>query len=329
MRQNLKVIILLFSLGFNILFAKSFKVGYVNFKYILDNYESAQLAKRSLDLEVLRYKAVLDSLKRIVEELKTTLESQKLILSDEALRAKELELVEAQMRYEKYIEEIWGESGAFKKKNQELLAPIMTEIKMVLKDLAQKEGYTLIFDSSEMPIIYADDEFDLTEKVLLELNRKAGVALKTSPPKDSLPPIKKDLKMVVLPIYDENQTSQLEHIGEEIRNLILDILKSFSRINLTSKAEVNNALLSRNINLSSDISEIDALSLGLLFGADYVILGKNRKEGNSIDVTIKVFEVASQKKIFEDQKTVARKDALKAALGEVLQKFLKTHEIKK
>ncbi|MCS7258406.1 MAG: OmpH family outer membrane protein [candidate division WOR-3 bacterium] len=312
-------------------FAKEAKVGYVNIKYLLENYETAQSAQRALDLEVMRYKAIADSLKRTYEALEGALASQRLILSEEAIRAKELEIAEAKRRYDTYIEEVWGRGGKFERKNRELIAPIMQEVKDVCSELAKKEGFALILDISQTPVVYAQSGLDLTEKVLTMLKERAGVISsktgKTPTTKiDTISTTSQEISIGVFPFFNENQESQQENIGSQIQQTIIDIIKTFPQVRVIAKSEINNLLLSRNISLGSEIKESDAYSMGLMLNAQYLVLGKSRKEGNLIHINLKVLSPLRNEVLFETEIEVSRKELLKQELGETIRRFIKNIE---
>ncbi|MEO0072467.1 MAG: OmpH family outer membrane protein [candidate division WOR-3 bacterium] len=314
-------------------FAKDAKIGYVNLKYLLENYETAQSAQRTLDLEVMRYKMIADSLKRNYEALEAALASQRLILSEAAIRAKEIEINEAKRQYDVYVEEIWGKGGKFERKNKELIAPIMQEIKNVCADIAKKEGFVLIIDISQTPVLYAQSGLDLTEKILSELKARAGVissqaAQSKTATVDTSPAVVREIKIAVLPFFNENRESQQENIGAQIQQAIIDIIKTFPQTQIIAKGEINNALLSRNITSTSEINDADALSIGLMLNAKYVVFGSNRKEGNLIRVTIKVLDPEKNEQITDMELEITRKELLKQELGEAVKRFLKIVEKK-
>ncbi len=54
-------------------------------------------------------------------------------------------------------------------KRETLLQPILDEVNAAIKELAEQEGYTYIFDSSAGILLYADETTDVTTKIKAKL----------------------------------------------------------------------------------------------------------------------------------------------------------------
>ena len=76
-----------------------------------------------------------------------------------------------QTEYEGFVQTIFGPEGRVAEKNSELVRPIVDKINLVLKQIGDDEGYTMVFDASIGGIVYAADGIDLTDRVLEELNK--------------------------------------------------------------------------------------------------------------------------------------------------------------
>lgn len=299
--------------------AKEQKVGYVDVKYVIENYRTAQDAKSAFEAEVNRFNRIADSLKTVYDNARRELEEQKLMLSDAAIRAKELEINQYKKRYDDYLVEVWGKGGKYEQKNRELMSPIVQRIKTVVTQIANKENFTMIFDASETKIVYADVTLDITDKVLNELNKEYTATMVTS----TTAKIEKDLNVAIFPFFNKNQTAQEEHIGEAIRSSLFDLLRSVPKVRMVTSNDINNALLSRNIPLSSQVSDADAFSIGLMLQADYVILGSAAKTGNRINFTVRVLDPLKTQIAYQGDGNVARIEELKQELGKLIQQALR------
>lgn len=58
------------------------------------------------------------------------------------------------------------------KKKEELYRTVRTKAEKAIKEVAEENGYSYILDSSEKSIVYASDEFDITELVKTKLLMK-------------------------------------------------------------------------------------------------------------------------------------------------------------
>lgn len=80
---------------------------------------------------------------------------------------KEKELRAQDENFRKAVAE---KQGALAKKEQELITPIKQKIDTAIQAIAKKEGYNLVFDKAVR--VYGEPEFDLTFKVMDQLNIK-------------------------------------------------------------------------------------------------------------------------------------------------------------
>ncbi len=75
------------------------------------------------------------------------------------------------MKIDKYRLEKLGPQGEFYKKNLELTQPLYDKIDQVIQKIGQAEGYDYILDVVQGVVLYAKPEYDITDRVLEELNK--------------------------------------------------------------------------------------------------------------------------------------------------------------
>ncbi len=61
-----------------------------------------------------------------------------------------------------------------RKQEQELMQPLINKVDSAIQKVADREGYTYVFDVSSGNVAYADDSKDLTPKVKRELDIRNG-----------------------------------------------------------------------------------------------------------------------------------------------------------
>lgn len=147
------------------------KIGYVDSQRIFSEYRETQEAERVYKQEVDRWKAEAAAKEQEIVKLREELQAQSLMLSEEKQREKKLELDRKLEGYQRFVAEIFGEEGTAAKRNKELTQPIVEKINKILEQLSEADGYSLVFDIANANIVYAKKEFDLTERVLEELNK--------------------------------------------------------------------------------------------------------------------------------------------------------------
>lgn len=299
--------------------AKEQKVGYVDSEYIIQNYRTASDAQRTFETEIGKYKIYADSLKQLYEAAQAEVESQKLMLSEQGNRAKQIEVLMLKKKYDDYLTETWGKGGRILEKNRELITPIVQKIQSAVQKIAAKEGFTLILDATDAKIVYAQPDLDLTDKVLEELNKEYARTI--VPPTTTTQ--EKDINIAIFPIFEENQEAQEEHAGETMRSAIFDLIKGIPKIRMISNSDVNNALLTRNISMTTQITDMDAYSTGLMLQADYVVIGSISKQGNKINFKVKVGEPINSKTLHEGNGEAPRIEELKQSIGNLIQQAIK------
>jgi outer membrane protein len=147
-------------------------------------YEGTKLGKK--------YQGVLreyyDSRKKIldldadeIQKLREDYAKQSAVLKPEARKDKEETINRKIGEWDKKREEFNNELS---RKNEELSQEFNKEMTAILKDLARKEKVSLILNRSislmtkgEVPsVLYADDDLDLTKKVIAEMDKQTAEA---------------------------------------------------------------------------------------------------------------------------------------------------------
>ncbi len=161
--------------------SEELKVGYVDTARIFEQYKVAQDAQKQFDRDVVSWNKDLADLKNDIANLRKELENQSLVLSDALRREKEATLSRKQSEYQSQVDHIWGPKGRATQRNEELVKSVVDKIRKVLDTMAQKEGYTLVLDGASGRILYALMSYDLTQKVIDQLNQEASDASTIKP----------------------------------------------------------------------------------------------------------------------------------------------------
>lgn len=151
--------------------AQEVKIGYIDSQRIFAEYRETQEAELVYQKEVEQWKAEADAKEQEIAKLQEELRAQSLMLSEEKQREKKLELDKKLEEYQKFVGETFGEDGLAARRNRELTQPIVDKINGILERMSETEGYSLVFDIANANIVYAKKEFDLTDRVLEELNK--------------------------------------------------------------------------------------------------------------------------------------------------------------
>jgi len=153
------------------------KIGYVDSQKILAQYQEAIDAQNQLEQIRNQYQAEYETKVREYQSLAQEIESQSLLLSEEKKKEKLRELQEKATEIDKYkYEKLNPEGGEFYRKNQELFKPIIDKINNVINKVGSDEEYDIILDASSGALLHALPKYDLTSRILEELNKGVTVS---------------------------------------------------------------------------------------------------------------------------------------------------------
>ncbi len=146
------------------------KIGYIDSETIMKQLPEAQEAQRRIDDLIKQWQG---ELQRMRDEWKTKYdeyEKRKLILTDEARAQMERELTELDKKIADFQMQKFGPDGELYRRQAEIIRPIQDKIFKAIKEVALEEGYDFVFDKSgEILLLYANEKYDLTQKVLNKL----------------------------------------------------------------------------------------------------------------------------------------------------------------
>jgi outer membrane protein len=166
----MKRFLLLFVLTLSLPLFSQVKMGYVDSETIMKQLPEAQEAQRKIDALVQQWQAELQKMKDEWKSKYDEYERRKLILTDEARAQMERELSELDRRIAEFQMQKFGPDGELYRKQDELIKPVQSKIFNAIKEVALEEGFDFVFDKSgEILLLYANEKYDLTQKVLNKL----------------------------------------------------------------------------------------------------------------------------------------------------------------
>lgn len=154
--------------------AVDMKIGFINSKVIFEKYEGTKEAQDRFNKEVSQWEQQASDLQAEIKGLKDQLDKQSLLLTSERKRQIEETMKEKMAIYQKFLSEKLGQEGEVYKRNAELTKPIVEKMQVIITKIAKDENYDFIFDQTAGGVIFAKPTFDLTDKVLLQLNKETA-----------------------------------------------------------------------------------------------------------------------------------------------------------
>ncbi len=144
------------------------KFGYLNSAALLQ--EMPEVKEAEANLETLQ-KQLQAKGQKMVQEFQTKYADLERRHNEGGIAPKDLEVEAAKLKDEeanigKYEQDMQRQ---ILEKRETLLQPILDRINDAIKELAEQEGYTYIFDSSSGVLLYADETTDVMSKIKAKL----------------------------------------------------------------------------------------------------------------------------------------------------------------
>ena len=141
----------------------SMKIGIVDLKKAVTESEQGKTAKGEFEALMKGRQGAIDEMGKNIQKLKSDLDSQGDIISNDAKRKKEDELERLAREYQRTAGDFQSEVS---KRESELIQGIVVGLKKIINIMAEEDKYTLILEKNEAIVLFADKASDITEKVI-------------------------------------------------------------------------------------------------------------------------------------------------------------------
>ena len=156
--------------------AENIKIGTVNFQQAINGVEQGKKAKATLKSEFETKQKKLDLQQQELKKMQEDLEKQKAVLSQEALLSKQKSFSDKYLELQKSMA---GYRDELMSKESKMTGQILQNLKKIVGEIGQKEGFTLIVENSQETVLFSQAKEDLTNRVVTLYNQKFTAPLKT------------------------------------------------------------------------------------------------------------------------------------------------------
>ncbi len=146
------------------------KVGFVDIDQVLATVESGKAARGELERKSREAQSRLAPLAEQLEAMQKELQAKQFVMSEDAVRAKQLDMVELKNRYEQRGKE---EEGQFKIDQQRLIGPLLEKLGNVIKEVGRDNNFSAIMRIDAPSLVYAREALDITDLVIKNFNGKS------------------------------------------------------------------------------------------------------------------------------------------------------------
>lgn len=147
------------------------KFGYINSEYILSQFQEFKEAQSKLEVEGRKLETQYYAMAASLDSLQQDYERQKFLMTESNRATKESDMRRLAEEIQRFQVEKLGPQGEFYQKQQALADPVLQKINTAIKKVGEDGSYDFIFDTVAGNVLYAQDKYDLTEKVLKELEK--------------------------------------------------------------------------------------------------------------------------------------------------------------
>jgi len=166
-----KIISILFFIGLlSFPLSAQLKIGYIDSDTIMDNLPDVQDARQKLDAMIRDWQTELRNLEAEHKKKKDDFDKRNLVMTDQTRTEAENELADLERNISDFRDKKFGPKGELFQKQDELMKPLQNKIFNVIQEIAVDEDFDYVFDrSGDIIFLYAKPEYDLTAKVLEQL----------------------------------------------------------------------------------------------------------------------------------------------------------------
>jgi outer membrane protein len=146
------------------------KIGHFSSDAVMKQLPDAQDAQKQLDQIVADWQTELNKMQDEWKKKYDDYDKKKLIMTEQRRADTEKELREMDQKIADFRNQKFGQNGDLFNKQNELMKPVQDRVFKAVQDVAREESYDYVFDKSgEILLMYTNDKYDLTQKVLAKL----------------------------------------------------------------------------------------------------------------------------------------------------------------
>ncbi|MAZ27416.1 MAG: hypothetical protein CL868_10115 [Cytophagaceae bacterium] len=172
MKQRLFLITLVILATLSAKAQKSIRIGYIDMEYILQNVPEYQEAQAQLDQRVGEWKKEIETRMSKVEEMKKTLENERVLLTPELIEERQDEIAYMENEVLDYQQKRFGPQGDLMLQRRNLVEPVQDQVFNAVQEISKARQYDFVFDkSADLVMLYANERHDISDQILLSITR--------------------------------------------------------------------------------------------------------------------------------------------------------------
>ena len=171
-RGFLNLVVVVFLLAVGTAYAENLKFAFIDAQKVLESTKEGKKMKGTMEEYVKSRQKIIDLEEQELKQIEEELTRQGSLLSPEAKKVKQDNFQKKLMEYQKRAADL---SKEVQGKKFEALKDFNKKLEEAVKLIAEKEGYTFVLDKNTDGgvVVYAKESFDITPKVIEQVDRVA------------------------------------------------------------------------------------------------------------------------------------------------------------
>lgn len=145
------------------------KIAYVDLQRALLEVEDGKKAKAKLKRDFDKKQKELDKKQEAVKKMKDDLEAGAMMMTEDAKRAKAMELQKQMYELQQLYMQLQGDLS---QKEAEATRKIFDRMGTIIEKIGKEKGYDLILEKTESSVLYAKSGMDITSELIKRYNQK-------------------------------------------------------------------------------------------------------------------------------------------------------------
>lgn len=147
------------------------RIGYVDMQRVVTESAAGKRARAEIEGLVKQKQEQVNREGQKLKSQQQALEKDQLTLTEAQKKAKQREFEQKVQAYQQLAATAQRELSDL---DSERSRKVLTDIRGVIREVAQQEKLLLVLEKNEQPVLYAEDGPDLTDKVIKAYDAKAG-----------------------------------------------------------------------------------------------------------------------------------------------------------
>jgi outer membrane protein len=147
------------------------RIAVIDIQAVLESLDDYQQSQKELDRIAAEWRQEISQEYDKIKTMYNKYQAEQVLLSEEARKAKEDEIMEAEQQVRQMQKDRFGPDGTLFQKRQDMVRPIQDRVYGAIEDYADDRGYDFIFDKGGTGgLIYSNSEYDKTDDIIRRLS---------------------------------------------------------------------------------------------------------------------------------------------------------------